>query len=214
MLYSEPHTWGSHRIESVIMNDPLQQAMQSFALQNGMTRAIAVFCAQMLIFVLAIVWLGVCALRANTISIAVIARMVVLVALSMAAAKVLANVVVDTRPYLVEHTQPLAPVSADNGFPSDHTLLAAALTASLWWIDRRAVVFLALGTLLLMLGRLGIEAHHTLDVAGSVAIVVVAAIVASMLPLPAAWRKPLFARASAMPVESQVPVRSTPPNEK
>ena len=46
--------------------------------------------------------------------------------------------------------------------------LAAALTAGLWWLGRRFMVPFAAGTLLIMLGRLGVGAHHTLDVAGSV----------------------------------------------
>jgi len=45
---------------------------------------------------------------------------------------------------------------------------------------------------LVMIGRLGVGAHHTLDVLGSVAIVAVAARVARAIPLPARWAAPLF----------------------
>jgi len=75
--------------------------------------------------------------------------------------QLLEQVTVTPRPYLVTHTRPLIPTSHDNGFPSDHTLLAAALTASLWWIDRRWLGAFALGTLLVLVGRLGVGAHHT-----------------------------------------------------
>jgi membrane-associated phospholipid phosphatase len=44
----------------------------------------------------------------------------------------------------------------------------------------------------MLIGRLGVGAHHTLDVLGSLAIAVVAALVAALLPLPAAWRRPLL----------------------
>jgi len=185
------------------MNDVLQQAAQSFALHSDVTRAIAVFCAQWLLFVLVAVWLlaGLAHLRDLTPS--TLVRIIALAAVSYALAKVLNHVVSDPRPYLVEHTQPLAPVSADNGFPSDHTLAAAALTASLWWIDRRILPVLAVGTLLVMFGRLGVEAHHTLDVVGSVAIVAVVAVIVGMLPAPAAWNRPLLPGAQPAAARSQ-----------
>ena len=92
----------------------------------------------------------------------------------------------------MEHVRPLIPVARDNGFPSDHTLLAAFLTATLWWIARRALAVFAVGTLLVMAGRLGIGAHHTIDVLGTVGIVAAAALVVAVLPLPVAWNWPLL----------------------
>jgi len=68
----------------------------------------------------------------------------------------------------------------------------AWLTASLWWIDRRWAPAFVAGVVLVMIGRLGVGAHHTLDVLGSVAIVIVAALVARAIPLPARWSAPLF----------------------
>ncbi|HEX8035798.1 MAG TPA: phosphatase PAP2 family protein, partial [Ktedonobacterales bacterium] len=98
--------------------------------------------------------------------------------------------------YVVAHQQPIVPIAHDNGFPSDHTLMAMVLTTSLWWLWRRFVPYFAVGTLLVMLGRLGIGAHHTFDVVGSVVIVLVVALVVGMLPLPRAWTTPIIGRAS------------------
>ncbi len=50
----------------------------------------------------------------------------------------------------------------------------------------------AVGTVLVMLGRLGIGAHHTEDVLGSAAIMVVAAFVSRVAPFPLTWGRPLF----------------------
>jgi undecaprenyl-diphosphatase len=121
--------------------------------------------------------------------------MAALVVVAYVASRILTGVIYDPRPYLVEHLRPLMALSRDNGFPSDHTLLAAALAASLWWIDRRLVLPFAVGAVLVMLGRLGVGAHHTLDVLGSVAIVTAAAVLAGALPLPVAWKAPLLRRA-------------------
>lgn len=83
---------------------------------------------------------------------------------------VLGRVIHDPRPYLAEHYAPLAHVASDNGFPSDHTLVVALLAGWAFWIDRRWVPVFPVGVLGVMLGRLAIGAHHTLDVLGSVLI--------------------------------------------
>ena len=174
------------------MSDVLQQAMYTFATTSDLARELTVFCAAWLVFVLAAAWLLAMALRRDSISLSLLVRLVALVMLSFLLAKVLNRVIADPRPYLVEHLTPFAPVSRDNGFPSDHTLMAAAFTASFWWIDRRLIIPFALGMLLVMLGRLGIGAHHTLDVVGSVGIVAFVTLLVSLIPLPPQWSRPLL----------------------
>ncbi len=176
------------------MPDVMQQGVQAFAYAGTVTRDLAIFCGTLLVFVLAAAWLLVLAAQRARLTFAMAVRIALLLVVAYLAAKVLSHVILDPRPYLVDHVTPLAHVSRDNGFPSDHTLLAAALTASLMWIARRWIAVFALGTLLVMLGRLGIGAHHTIDVLGSVAIVVVVALVVAAFALPAAWNTPLLAR--------------------
>jgi len=91
----------------------------------------------------------------------------------------------------LEHIHPVTPIARDNGFPSDHTLLATLLAASLCWVDRRLVSPFALVVVLVMAGRLAIAAHHPLDVLGSVLIVCAALSLATALPLPAGLQRPL-----------------------
>lgn len=174
------------------MHDVIQQGVQALAAQNGVTRWLAVLCATGVIVLLAAAWLGAALHGRRALTVATAARIVALAVLALLLAKVLTHVVSDPRPYLVDHVPALTPLSRDNGFPSDHTLLAAVLTASLWWIDRRLVLPFAIGAVLVMLGRLGVGAHHTIDVLGSVAITLAAALVARALPLPARWSAPLL----------------------
>jgi membrane-associated phospholipid phosphatase len=174
------------------MQDILQQALESFAIHNAVAGQVMMFCAAYLVFVMGAIWLGVALWRHERLTWAAVMRFVVIVVVAYAAAKVLNHVVLDTRPYLVTHTQPLISVSRDNGFPSDHVLLAAAMTATLWWLDRRVLLLFALGTLLVMAGRLGVGAHHTLDVAGSVVIVAVVTLLAAAIPLPSTWHAPIL----------------------
>jgi len=171
------------------VNDTLQQALQAFATQNTVTRDLAIFCAIVIIYLLGAAWVAAVVAGRARLTIAMVVRIVVLAALAFVVSTVLTGIVIDPRPYVVAHAQPLTPVGHDNGFPSDHTLLAATLAASVWWINRRWLPLFAIGTLLVGLGRLGIGAHHTLDVAGSIAIAVVAAGIMAWVPLPAAWDK-------------------------
>lgn len=174
------------------MPDLAQQWAQQFTSINVVTSYLAIFCANYLVYVLGIAWLLIAVTHYRALSLALIIRVVLLVLLSYLLAKVLGAVVSDPRPYIVAHQQPIVPIAHDNGFPSDHTLMAMALTTSMWWLWRRFVPYFAAGTLLVMLGRLGIGAHHTLDVAGSIGIVLVVALVVGMLPLPHAWAAPII----------------------
>ncbi len=174
------------------MHDTIQQAVEGLALYNTVARVALILCGGALVYLIGLAWLVVAGCQWRRATLRTAARLIVLGVVVVLGSKVLTHVIIDPRPYIVTHTRPLIPTSHDNGFPSDHTLLAAALTASLWWIDRRWVGAFALGTLLVLLGRLGVGAHHTLDVAGCLAIAAIAALVVSAAPLPASWRTPLL----------------------
>jgi len=173
------------------VHDVIQQGVQALATQNTVTREVAVLCATVVIVLLAAAWLVVALRHRRTLTLATTSH-AALAVLALLLAKVSTHVISDPRPYLIDHVAPLTPLSRDNGFPSDHTLLAAVLAASLWWIDRRLIVAFAVGAVLVMLGRLGVGAHHTLDVLGSVAITLVAALIVRALPLPTRWSAPLL----------------------
>ena len=181
------------------MHDVLQQAMYAFATQSGAATKLVVFCAQYLVFVMALAWLGAVFMARRQLTLDMLVRIAVMVVVAYIVAKVLNHVVIDTRPYLVkaDHETALTAASSDNGFPSDHALLAAAIATSLWWINRRLIWPFAVLTVFVMLGRLGIGAHHTLDVVGSVVIVVIVAAIVALLPLPAALDRPLLASSTA-----------------
>lgn len=175
------------------MHTGIQAGVESFALSSDLARAFIVFCAAYLVFVMVAAWCGLALAHVRAISVAVVVRVCVSLALAFILAKIFGHIVSDPRPYLVTHTAPLATVSADNGFPSDHVLFAAALTYTLWWIDRRWITVFAIGTVLVALGRLGIGAHHLEDVVGSAVFALVAVVVVARIPLPATWDRPVLA---------------------
>lgn len=176
------------------MHDVIQQTVHMVATSNSVARLAIIFCAALLVYALGLAWLVIAAVRRAHMTWSTAGHMVLLAVVAYILAKVLGHMISDPRPYIVAHTQPLIPTAHDNGFPSDHTLLAAVLTASLWWIDRRFIAAFAIGTLLVLLGRLGIDAHHTLDVVGSVVITVIAALVSRVTPFPQTWDRPLLPR--------------------
>jgi undecaprenyl-diphosphatase len=77
------------------------------------------------------------------------------------------------RPFVSEHITPLISHAADNGFPSDHTLLVAALASILYYYNR-ALGFIVFGVALLIgVSRVFAGIHHWIDLIGSFAIAIV-----------------------------------------
>jgi undecaprenyl-diphosphatase len=84
----------------------------------------------------------------------------------------------DPRPFTTSHVPPLIPHAADNGFPSDHALLAAALVALVASVDLVWALPLVLLAVLIDWARVGAGIHHLIDVAGSSLLVALAALIA------------------------------------
>lgn len=81
---------------------------------------------------------------------------------------------VNPRPFVVDNFTPLIPHAADNGFPSDHTLLVAtiAMIGTLW--NRKMGVVLWILALIVGLARVYVGLHHLTDVLGSIVISIIA----------------------------------------
>ena len=103
----------------------------------------------------------------------------------------------DPRPFTQDHVKPLIAHAADNGFPSDHALLAAVIVAAVFLASPLwALPFVTLAVLIDW-ARVGGGLHHVGDVLGSSAFVLAALVIAlvaapaltrRLLPLiPASW---------------------------
>jgi undecaprenyl-diphosphatase len=95
----------------------------------------------------------------------------VLLPLSYAAAKIISHFYFDPRPFVVGHFTPLIPHAPDNGFPSDHTLLASAIAAVIFRFDKKTGLFLFFMALVIGLARILSGVHHAADIAGSILVV-------------------------------------------
>ena len=80
---------------------------------------------------------------------------------------------INPRPFVVEHFTPLIPHIPDNGFPSDHTLVAFGIATIIFIFNRKLGIVLGLIALFVAISRVYVGLHHSLDVIGSFVIAVV-----------------------------------------
>ena len=87
--------------------------------------------------------------------------------LSLVLAKISGHLIYDPRPFVVGHFTPLIPHTNDNGFPSDHTLLASFLGfALLPYAKKLGLLTLAIAACI-GLARIAAGIHHLQDIIGS-----------------------------------------------
>lgn len=95
----------------------------------------------------------------------------VLLPLSYVVAKIISRFYFDPRPFVVQNFAPLIPHAPDNGFPSDHTLLGAAIAAAIFRFNKKLGVVLLILALLVGIARVLAGVHHAADIGGSILIV-------------------------------------------
>jgi len=76
----------------------------------------------------------------------------------------------DPRPFVVGHFTPLIPHSADNGFPSDHTMLCSATSSIVFFYSKRMSALLWVMTVLVGASRVWTGLHHATDIVASMVI--------------------------------------------
>lgn len=74
------------------------------------------------------------------------------------------------RPFVLSGVPPLLPHAADNGFPSDHTLLSAACAALILWSGKRLGIILMGMAFFVGYARVLAGVHHLVDIIGSMVI--------------------------------------------
>lgn len=72
----------------------------------------------------------------------------------------------DPRPFTVLHVTPLIGHPPDNGFPSDHSTVAAFVAGALWFVDVRLALVAAFAALAIGIARVYCLLHWPVDIAG------------------------------------------------
>jgi membrane-associated phospholipid phosphatase len=101
-----------------------------------------------------------------------------MVTVAYVAAQIGGALYTDPRPFAVGHFRPLIAHIADNGFPSDHALMAAALLAAVALARVRWALMVLPLAVVVEWARVGAGLHHPIDVVGSDLCVAVGALVA------------------------------------
>jgi undecaprenyl-diphosphatase len=83
-----------------------------------------------------------------------------------------ASLYYDPRPFVIGHFEPLIPHKPSNGFPSDHVLWSAAISAIIFPSEKYVSLLLWLLTLLVGMSRVYVGVHHPIDVLGSIGIAI------------------------------------------
>jgi len=86
------------------------------------------------------------------------------------ASLIAAKLYYDPRPFMAGNFTPLLAHSPGNGFPSDHTLLGAAIASVVWRFNRRFGAVLLATALTIGLSRVYVGVHHMADILGAILI--------------------------------------------
>jgi len=89
-----------------------------------------------------------------------------------AVARIIGLLYYNPTPFEVGGFAPLIPHAPDNGFPSDHTLLGAAIASVMYPFSKKVSSIMWAITLLVGVARVYVGVHHLVDIAGSIAIAI------------------------------------------
>jgi undecaprenyl-diphosphatase len=87
----------------------------------------------------------------------------------------------DPRPFVVGHFTPYFPHGADNGFPSDHTLLGSLLAFLTYKYNRTLGTLALIIALAVGIARVFAGIHHMGDIIGAVAFAAIGIVVGSLI---------------------------------
>ncbi len=76
----------------------------------------------------------------------------------------------DPLPFVVGGFEPFFPHAVGNGFPSDHTLLAASIAAVVWYFNKKLSLVLFVAALAIGCARVFAGVHHAADIIGAVVV--------------------------------------------
>lgn len=99
-------------------------------------------------------------------------------AIAFALDKILNQIIVSPRPFVIEDIAPLFPHVADNGFPSEHVLFAVLIANIVFVYNRKLGITLGILALIIGLARIAANVHHLIDVLGGTVIAIVSVLIA------------------------------------
>jgi undecaprenyl-diphosphatase len=80
--------------------------------------------------------------------------------------KIVSKLYYDPRPFVTHHIAPLITHTADNGFPSEHTLFSMTIAATLLFFRPKLGMVAIAAALLVGIARVAANVHSPIDIAG------------------------------------------------
>jgi undecaprenyl-diphosphatase len=81
--------------------------------------------------------------------------------------KIASELYYNARPFVVDHFTPLISHAANNGFPSDHSLISFAFASIIFLFNRKFGLVLFFLAFLVGISRVYVGVHHLIDILGS-----------------------------------------------
>jgi undecaprenyl-diphosphatase len=134
--------------------------------------ALAAFAGKYLIFILALAAIIIALLSERTVRNSIIRLALLAFPTALLMAWVAGLLYYHTRPFVVEGVQPLISHQPDNGFPSDHTLLAMVASGVLFVHNRKAGLLLGILGILIGIARVIAKLHYPIDILGGIGIAI------------------------------------------
>ncbi|HWZ65566.1 MAG TPA: phosphatase PAP2 family protein [Patescibacteria group bacterium] len=143
--------------------------------------SIIIFCAQYLYliigFIAGIYWLTL----PKKQKLRMVLFGIIAMATAFAMAKFAGMFYFDPRPFVTQNIAPLFPHVADNGFPSDHTLLTATIAVIIYSASKKLGLVLMAMAIIVGLSRILAHVHSPIDIVGSLAFAVASGLLAYYL---------------------------------
>ncbi|MDP2585791.1 MAG: phosphatase PAP2 family protein [Candidatus Levybacteria bacterium] len=106
--------------------------------------------------------------------------------LTLIASQIAGKIYYNPRPFVVEHFAPLITHAANNGFPSDHSLVSFALASIVFLFNKKLGFVLFFLAFLVGLSRVYVGVHHPIDILGSFLICIIVVLICAKI---ISWRK-------------------------
>ena len=137
-----------------------------------MTNSIIIFLANYLYLVIVVIAIMAFVVAKNPIKNNIIKLSLLTFPVAFISATALGHFFYNPRPFVVEHIKPLIPHAANNGFPSDHTLLVISIASIVFVFNKRLGSVLFLLGLLVGFARILAEVHHPIDIFTSITVAI------------------------------------------
>lgn len=106
---------------------------------------------------------------------------VITAAVALILAKTGSALYFDPRPFMTHAVTPLYPHAPDNGFPSDHTLLASVIAVTIFMFSKRMGAIFAIIAVLIGASRVVGHIHSPIDIIGSIVFAIIGGVAAYLL---------------------------------